>query len=81
MLENEGFTQAVSSVLDGLDIIEANACSVLDQIAEERAVLEGLLLLVGAGTYRQKNVENEVDFCKNGCKNGKNGCAREAAAC
>lgn len=69
----EAVAQAVVSVLENLEVIETNAQSVLDQCAEEKAVLEGLLLLMGWGTYRQKSEENEVENPKNGCEIRENG--------
>ena len=69
----ETVAQAVASVLENLEVIENNAQSVLDQCAEEKAVLEGLLLLMGWSTYRQKNEEKGVENEKNGSEIGENG--------
>ena len=69
----EAIAQAVTSVLENLEVIENNAQSVLDQCAEEKAVLEGLLLLMGWSTYRQKNEEKGVEIVRNGCETGENG--------
>lgn len=69
----EAVAQAVASVLENLEVIESNAQSVLDQCAEEKAVLEGLLLLMGWSTYRQKNEEKGVENTKNGSEIGENG--------
>lgn len=69
----ETIAQAVASVLENLEVIESNAQNVLDQCADEKAVLEGLLLLMGWNTYRQKNEEKGVEIAKNGSEIGENG--------
>lgn len=73
MADKELIVQCMVSVLDGLEVMEEAAGRIIDQIAEERACLEGLLLLSGGCTYRQKCVEKEVEMVKNGCKIGENG--------
>ena len=73
MGERENLVQVTLSVLEGLELIEEAAQRVLDQCAEEKAVLEGVMLLAGGCTYRQKKVEKEVETGKNGSKIGKNG--------
>ena len=80
MGERENLVTVAASVLEGLEIMEDTAQAILDQIAEERAVLEGLLILAGGVSYRQKKLEKGVKNCKNGCKTGKNGPVCEGVA-
>lgn len=76
----EAVAQTITSVLENLEAIEINAQYVLDQCAEEKVVLEGLLLLMGWGTYRQKNVEKEGDFAPNAEQIREIGAIREGVA-
>ena len=80
MGERENLVQVTLSVLEGLELIEELAQGVLDRCAEEKAVLEGVMLLAGGGTYRQKKVEKGVEKAKNGIKTGKNGPLCEGVA-
>lgn len=73
MGERENLVQVTLSVLEGLELIEELAQGVLDRCAEEKAVLEGVMLLAGGCTYRQKKLEKGVEKVKNGCKIGENG--------
>lgn len=79
--DKELLVQCMVSVLDGLEVMEEAAGRIIDQIAEERACLEGLLLLTGGVSYRQKNEEKGVEMVKNGRKTGENGPIREGVAC
>ncbi len=80
LADKELLVQCMVSVLDGLEVMEDAAGRILDQIAEERACLEGLLLLAGGRTYRQISVEKGVEMVKNGCKIGENGPICEGVA-
>lgn len=73
MGERENLVTVAATVLDGLEIMESSAQAILDQIAEERAVLEGLLILAGGVSYRQKKVEKGVEIGRNELKMGENG--------
>jgi hypothetical protein len=80
MGERENLVTVAASVLDGLEIMESSAQAILDQIAEERAVLEGLLILTGGVSYRQKRGEKGVEIGRNEFKMGENGPIREGVA-
>ena len=80
MGERENLVTVAVSVLEGLEVMESSAQAILDQIAEERAVLEGLLILAGGVSYRQKKLEKGVKNCKNGFKMGENGPNRKGVA-
>ena len=81
MADKELLVQCMVSVLDGLEVMEEAAGRIIDQIAEERACLEGLLLLTGGVSYRQKNEEKGVEMAKNERKTGENGTVCEGVAC
>lgn len=81
LADKELLVQCMVTVLDGLEVMEEAAGRIIDQIAEERACLEGLLLLTGGVSYRQKNEEKGVETVKNERKTGENGSVCKGVAC